>query len=87
MPATGASERALRLDGSLGAHLIDSLVRGGAGGLGLLDSGHGASVRASVAPDERENRGEGEQHDRAENPQGLLETAGKRHRSGVAGVY
>src|SRR5213592_2724684 len=64
-----------------------SLVRAGQRGLRLADRGLGNRVGELVAADEREDRREGEQRDRAEHPERLLEAAGEGGGCGITGVH
>src|SRR5919198_595774 len=59
---------------------------GGERRLGVADARLGNGGRDRFAADEREDRRNGEQADRAEHPERLLESAGKRRGGGVAGV-
>ena len=61
-------------------------VRGAERGLPLAERGLGCGAGELVAAHEREDRREGEQRDRSEHPEGVLEAAGECGRSGVPGA-
>ncbi len=66
--------------------LCGSLAGGGERGLRVTDRGLGNRVGELVAADERVDRRDGEQADRDEHPERVLEAAGERRGCGAAGV-
>src|SRR3954453_596892 len=61
-------------------------VDGCRGRLWLTDDGLGHGQRDLVAAGEHEDRRDGDQRDRSQHPERLLEAAGERGGCGVAGV-